>query len=432
MKLILNITFIVLALASLRAPAQDRITKYIPSAYPDRIILNLTDDPATSMALTWRTDTTINESSAQITVNLPTVFLADSARTVTGTWEDIPGDGVTGRFHSVRFTGLTPATTYAYRVGPGPAASEWFTFRTAEAGTAPFTFIYFGDSQIGSKSLYARVIRQAYRSTPDAALMVFAGDLVDGGSGKTLHNDEWGDWHAAAGFITSEVPVLATPGNHEFYHPEEREKRDLNRYWRAGFTLPENGPEGLEETAYTVDYQGMRFIIINSDKMVRNEAFARAQTEWAEELLRNNHCNWTVVVFHHPVYSTSARRDNTVVRENLKPLFDRYGVDLVLTGHDHTYARGMVMPDERDMKGNAAGPVYVVSVSGSKQYQQDANQWWQVGLTNTQLWQTVSTDGNRLLYRAYDASSSLVDQFTVTRLKNGRKVMSVPAAVKTK
>lgn len=432
MKHILTITFFVLALASLRAPAQERLTKYIPSSHPDRVVLNLTNDPATSMAVTWRTDTTVSESIAQVTVNLPTIFLADSARTVVGSWQDIQGDGVTGRFHSVILSGLTPATTYTYRVGSGPAASEWFAFRTAEAGSAPLTFIYFGDSQIGSKSLFARVIRQAYRSTPDAALMVFAGDLVDGGSGKIPHNDEWGDWHAAAGFITSEVPVLATPGNHEYYHPEEREKRDLNSYWRAGFTLPENGPEGLEETAYTVDYQGVRFIFINSDKMIRNEAFARAQTEWAEGLLRNNPCNWTVAVFHHPVYSTSARRDNTVIRENLKPLFERYGVDLVLTGHDHTYARGIVMPEGRDMKGKPAGPVYVVSVSGSKQYQQDAKQWWQVGLTNTQLWQTVSTDGNRLEYRAYDASGSLADQFTVTRMKNGKKIMSFPVIEKSK
>lgn len=432
MKHILTSTFLFLSLASQMALAQERTAKYVPSSYPDRIVLNLTTDPATSVAVTWRTDTTVVESIAQVTFNLPTIFLADSARTVTGSWQDIKGDGVTGRFHSVRLTGLSPATTYAYRVGSGPAASEWFTFRTAEAGSVPFTFIYFGDSQIGSKSLYARVIRQAYRSTPDAALMVFAGDLVDGGSGKTPHNDEWGEWHAAAGFITAELPVLATPGNHEFYHPEDREKRDLNRYWRAGFTLPENGPEGLEETAYTVDYQGVRFIFINSDKMVRSEEFAQSQTEWVEGLLRNNPCKWTVAVFHHPVYSTSARRDNKAIRENLKPLFERYGVDLVLTGHDHTYARGMIMPEGGDMKGSGAGPVYVVSVSGSKQYQQDAKQWWQIGLTNTQLWQTVKVDGNRLIYRAYNASGSLADQFTITRTKNGRKMMSVPAIEKSK
>lgn len=418
---------IVLALAiiTLNVQAQERITKYIPSARPDRIILNITEDPATSMAVTWRTDTTIAESVAQVTVNLPTVFLSDSALIVTGSWQDVPGDGVTGRFHSVIFRGLKPATSYAYRVGSGTDASEWFIFRTADRGTVPLTFLYFGDSQIGSKSLYARVIRQAYRETPDARIMIFTGDLVDGGSGSTLHDDEWGDWHAAAGFTVSEVPVMPTPGNHEHYDPVIRGKRDLNRYWRAGFTLPENGPEGVEETAYYVDYQGVRFIIVNSDEMVRNEALATAQAEWVENLLRNNPCKWTVAAFHHPVYSTSARRDNKVVRESLKPLFDRYGVDLVLTGHDHTYARGMVVADSADMKAKTAGTVYIVSVSGSKQYQQDAKQWWQIGLTNTQTWQAVTVDGDRLSYRAYDASGRLADQFTITRTKDGRKKFTV-------
>jgi len=225
---------------------------------------------------------------------------------------------------------------------------------------------------------------------------------------------------------------MATPGNHEHYDPVVRGKRDLNRYWRAGFTLPAEGPAGVEGTAYSVDCQGVRFIVVNSDEMVRNEVMARAQTEWVEGLLSNNPCKWTVVAFHHPVYSTSARRDNKVVRENLKPLFDRYGVDLVLTGHDHTYARGMIPADSSDMKGNAAGTVYVVSVSGSKQYQQDAKQWWQVGMTNTQLWQKVTVDGERLYYRAYDASGRLADQFTLTRKKNGRKTFDNQSREKKK
>jgi hypothetical protein len=84
----------------------------------------------------------------------------------------------------------------------------------------------------------------------------------------------------------------------------------------------------------------------------------------------------------------------------------------------------MIVPDSSDMKGDRAGTVYIVSVSGSKQYQQDAKQWWQVGMTNTQTWQAVTVDGDRLSYRAYDASGRLVDQFTITRMKDGRKKFS--------
>jgi len=271
--------------------------------------------------------------------------------------------------------------------------------------------------------LYARVIRQAYRSVPDARLMIFAGDLVDGGSGSLLHDDEWGAWHEAGGFILGEIPVMPTPGNHEYYDPAERGKRTLNKYWRSGFTLPQNGPAGLEETAYSSDYQGVRYIFVNSDEMMRNPESVSVQAKWVEELLKNNPCKWTVMTFHHPIFSTSARRDNKAVREALKPLIDKYGVDLVLSGHDHTYARGNVMPDGTVKKGKKAGTVYVVSVSGSKQYQQDAVKWWETGLTYTQVWQTVKIDGNELEFMAYDASGTVVDQFTLKKKNNGNIII---------
>lgn len=432
MKPFLNAILSVLILISFQVKGQEGITEYIPSAKPERIVLNINGDPATTIAVTWRTDTTVSESVARISRNIPGVLVADSAIAITGRSEDITADGVAARFHSVIFTGLVPATVYAYCVGSGADASEWFTFKTAETGAAPFSFLWFGDSQVGPIASYARVIRQAYRSAPEAAFMIFTGDLVDGGYNKKTLDDEWGDWYRAAGFITSEVPVVATPGNHEFYSPHDRQKRDFNIYWRPGFTLPENGPAGLEETAYSFDYQGVRFIMVNSDLMLRDEAIARSQTEWVESLLKDNPCKWTIMAFHHPFFSTAARRDNKAVRENLKPLVDRYGVDLVLNGHDHTYARGVMLPDGTEPGGNRAGTVYVVSVSGSKQYSQDAVPWWEVGYTNTQLWQAITIDDNRLIYKAFDASGTLADQFMLTKMKNGSNRTGVPPAIKTR
>lgn len=432
MKPFLTSLFSALILVALQAPAQEKVTRYIPSAKPDRIVLNFNGDPATTMAVTWRTDTTVNETVARLSLNLSGVLVADSALAVTGRSEDITADGVTARFHSVTFTGLTPGTGYTYCVGSGVDASEWLAFRTAESGAAPFSFLWFGDSQVGPISSYARVIRQAYRSVPEAAFMIFTGDLIDGGYTTRTLDDEWGDWHRAAGFIASEVPVVATPGNHEFYNPGDRQKRDFNIFWRPGFTLPENGPAGLEETAYSFDYQGVRFIMVSSDQMLRDEAIARSQTEWVEGLLKNNPCKWTVMAFHHPFFSTAARRDNKVVRENLKPLVDRYGVDLVLNGHDHTYARGMMFPEGKTGRGKEAGTVYVVSVSGSKQYRQDAEPWWTVGYSDKQFWQAITIDDNRLIYRSYDASGAVADQFTLTRMKNGSNRLGVDSSSSTK
>ena len=70
----------------------------------------------------------------------------------------------------------------------------------------------------------------------------------------------------------------------------------------------------------------------------------REQKTWLEKVLKNNPRKWSIVSFHHPIYSASARRDNALLRNEWKPLFDRYGVDLVLQGHDHSYARGRARP----------------------------------------------------------------------------------------
>ena len=70
--------------------------------------------------------------------------------------------------------------------------------------------------------------------------------------------------------------------------------------------------------------------------------FLSVQAQWLEGLLAENPNKWTVVTFHHPMYSPTGR-DNKELRELWRPVFDRYGVDLVLTGHDHAYGRSGLM-----------------------------------------------------------------------------------------
>ena len=97
-----------------------------------------------------------------------------------------------------------------------------------------------------------------------------------------------------------------------------------------------------------------------------------AQTAWLEGLLKDNPNKWTVVTFHHPVYSTTGTRNNPNVRGQWGPLFEKYGVDLVLQGHDHSYGRGNVATARKSSTVHN-GTVYVVSVSGGKMY--DAQRW---------------------------------------------------------
>ncbi|HJZ56741.1 MAG TPA: metallophosphoesterase family protein [Gemmataceae bacterium] len=395
-----------------------------PTPQPDRIILTWKGDPATTQAVTWRTDTSVTGAVAQIA-------LADPGPGVEPGWRGYDPKKVTtapartdplktaineAHYHSVNFEGLRPKTRYMYRVGDGTVWSEWFQFDTASTEPEPFGFIYFGDAQNGIKTLWSRVARGAYSDMPKAKFIVHAGDLVDRGTSDI----EWGEWHTAAGWINGMVPSLPTPGNHEYTG-----SKGLTAHWRAQFTLPENGPPGLEETCYSLDFQGVRMISLNTEEKVPEQA------AWLEGVLANRPpaIRWTVVTLHRPLYATAAGRQSEeqgkAVRVHWRPVFDRYTPDLVLQGHDHSYGRSGLMKEDNLLSGTQVhterGTVYVVSVSGAKMYTVGEQHW----MANTnkgegmQLYQLIRIDGDTLKYESRTATGELFDAFTLRKRPDG-------------
>lgn len=385
------------------------------TSQPDRIVLNITEKPDQSAAVTWRTGTAITESYAEIVpadADPRTIEKAARSKAIT---TPLLSDTLSVHYHHVIFTGLAPNTLYAYRVGQGEDWSEWFQFRTAGKAGDPFTFIYLGDAQTNLHSLWSRTIRKAYAMAPDARLILHAGDLVNRGN----RNVEWQQWFEAGSFIHSTIPGMMSPGNHEYY--ENAAGKDVpSVFWRPQFTLPENGPPGLEETCYYTDVQGVRFISLNSQEIEISETLMASQKEWLEKVLKDNPNEWTCIVFHHPVLSTTRTRDNIQVRTHFKPLFDKYKVDLVMTGHDHTYARGLV-----------DGTVYVVSVSGPKMYEPNNAPWKQRKAGHLQLFQLVHVSGGQLRYESFTTTGELYDAFELVKKKGGRNAFTdkAPAGV---
>ncbi|MBC8153274.1 MAG: metallophosphoesterase family protein [Bacteroidetes bacterium] len=401
----------------------------MPTEMPDRVILTFAGDPATQQSVTWRTDTSIRQSMAEIAVADAAPHFWRNANRVTSKTERLDAGSVkdaevVANYHSVTFTNLLPDTLYAYRVGDGVHWSEWFQFRTASRTPKPFSFLYVGDAQNYILELWSRLIRAGFSKAPDARFIIHAGDLV-----SEAHSErQWHEWFTAGGWIHGMLPSVPVPGNHE-YRPTQAESgpkgAQLSVQWRPQFTLPQNGPKGQEETAYWFDYQGVRMIALNSNRMQAE------QTPWLDSLLANNPNKWTVVSFHHPIFSTAGERDNQELRAMWKPLFDKYGVDLVLQGHDHSYGRGQSGPlAENTVNGvntrdKQTGTVYVVSVSGGKMYTFKKDLWDKYDAKlerkaeNTQLFQVIRVDGNQLRYQAFTATGELYDAFELT--KTGKK-----------
>lgn len=392
--------------------AQDSIYlgKYPPTEVPDRINLSWNGDPATSMAVTWRTSQQIKVGHAEIKIADASPYFSNTD-TIIATTGNYTSDQNTANYHSVSFTDLQPNTLYAYRVGAlGSEWSEWSHFKTADQQEKPFSFIYLGDAQNDLKSRWSRTIREAFKHLPRADFILHAGDLVN----LPHADDEWGEWFYAAGWIYRTIPSIPTPGNHEYLKNDDG-TRSLCGHWRPTFTLPENGPDGLKETTYYIDYQGARIISLNAPDFVYNDNLDSIQVKWLENTLKSNTQKWTIVTLHHPIFSPAISRDNPDLRAAFQPLFDKFGVDFVLQGHDHSYGRGGNNLPEGATIIDSTGPVYVVSVSGPKMYASNMASWMDRAAHDLQLFQIIKVNGQVLTFQAYTTTGELYDKFQLVK-----------------
>ncbi|WP_176722325.1 purple acid phosphatase family protein [Candidatus Thiosymbion oneisti] len=390
----------------------------LASPDPDRIFLTFHGDPATRRAVTWRTDTSVKRPVAEIAVALGEPGFDQMAERVEAKTQTIDLskalDTTQGevRYHSAIFQNLRPGTLYAYRVGDGDKRwSEWIQFRTASKEPRPFSFIYFGDAQNDVLSRWSRVIRMAHQTAPDAAFALHAGDLIDRANADT----EWAEWFKAGGYLHAQWTGIPVTGNHEYAGVK-------SMLWRPQFTLPVESslPQALHETVYTVDYQGVRIIVLNSNEKVSE------QVAYLEAQLKKPGYRWSVVTFHHPIFSPMGRKNyDEQDRQKWKALFAKHKVDFVLQGHDHSYVRGQVPVIDNDgTPGSDFQTLYVTSVSGPKQYkikQGQLESYASEGYTtqrkarNTQFFQVIEIDGDRASYKAYTATGALYDAAVIEK-----------------
>jgi hypothetical protein len=402
---------------------------------PERIVLSPTAEPATSQIVTWRTpsDTgsmaeispTGGRSTTQVTGAEISPTGGGSTTQVTGADTGAAG---AGSYHRATFTGLTADTPYRYRVGDGTTWSEWLTFETAAAGAEPFTFLYLGDVQNDITTGAAPLIEAAYNDpdTADAPLTIHAGDLVNNAGSDS----EWSEWFAAFGQDTlAQTNQIAATGNHEY------DNWAISEFWNRQFPGTGNGPgdDDLDDTVWYTDYQGVRFIVLNSNysnaPWFDVEDWLEDQQSWLEGVLENNPNHWTVVSFHQPVIANSEGRSGTVLRRyHWLETLEEHDVDLVLQGHDHSYGRGNLVANRTSDPAVQTGPVYIVTVAGPKMYEPSPLDWQLAGaeartqLGNTQTYQVIDVDDDTLTYRSKTGDGAVIDAFTITKDGNGKRV----------
>lgn len=381
---------------------------YATPAYPDRIILSVGEDAACERTIGWRCDSVLREGLAQVVMpDNDTLMLPAKGRLV----HSRSGKSV---FYAVELENLRPGRTYGYRVGCDTVFSPWYRFTMPDVRDS-LTFITWGDIQDQTDGRTGKIFSDIRQRYPDAGFWAFAGDVIE-----RPMDMYWHYWFGTMDSISQYIPVVAATGNHEYLKGAVKK---LDSRWIYTFRNPQNGPEPYVGSTYYFRYGNLLYVVIDTDGLQLPWDYIRVQ-RWLRDVLAASDARWKIVMMHHPVYSVRSGRDNPFMRWTFKPLFERYGVDLVLEGHDHGYSR--IITKDRGEK--LRTPVYLVSNCSPKLYRIGFDKRHDRLGSNLNFYQYVTLRNDSLQVRAYTTGHRLYDDLLIVKDGSGGVVVTDRAA----
>lgn len=268
--------------------------------------------------------------------------------------------------NKVTVKNIKPGTTYYYsytKDGEWTAPAEY----KSAASTSDFSFVFFGDPQIGSSLEnvaenagsgeltelgqdravrndsfnWNNTLEKAMELNPDTAFMVSAGDQIQTRDKKTAdstHTSFVKNEIEYSGYLSPEilksVPVATTIGNHDAlssnysYHFNNPNASDIGATYAGG--------------DYYFSYGNALFIMINTN----NTNVAEHSSFIKRACAAYENAPWKIVTLHQDIYGSGEHSNEPEIMElryGLAPVFEENGIDVVLTGHDHTYSRSYMM-----------------------------------------------------------------------------------------
>lgn len=337
-----------------------------------------------------------------------TVTGSTSPVTATVSIGDNPGnpnqpsvDSATGKNEyadRVTVNGLVPSTKYIYRVGDGTTWSNTYTFTTGSPNNG-FSFAAFGDPQIGAfdsnkksslphsnltddKNGWADTLKKVTSKSPSINFLFTLGDQVNNYDDLSKQQDEYKAFlnpDSTQNYL-QEYPLVTFEGNHDY---------QMGTYYSFHYNHPNLSTLGQTTSSnvsnndgdYWFTYGNVLFMVLNANDPLDTAAHDQFMQQ---AITANPNVKWKVAAWHQSAYSEASHSDSKAaddpimfIRQNWPKLMDKYGVDIVLQGHDHEYTRTFQMyggipvsTTKTNSVTNPKGTVYFTldSGSGSKYY----------------------------------------------------------------
>ena len=258
---------------------------------------------------------------------------------------------------------LTPGDKYEYTVSDMYVGVNMATVEITAVNpktTGAFKFVHASDSQsagstsdggAGTGTPFQRVLKNVVEQG-DVDFMIHTGDVVE----YSVYQSYWNNMLGENFAYLSKLPVMAISGNHETTYRNGSNET----FERFNYNIPEQDTElGFY---YSFSYGNVKFIMLNTNRLGSNNGLTSDQYDWLEKELEEKTEKWTIVSMHNPMYSVgkwgSDKSRNGIalaLAKQLKGLFARYKVDLVLQGHDHMYSATYPLGENGEPTGVTVG-----------------------------------------------------------------------------
>jgi len=311
------------------------------------------------MTIKWRTDD-------------PTSSLVEYGTDVNNLNQSVSSGTLTTE-HEIEITGLNPATVYYYQIGNlneiliGAQLDLYFKTHPTLGSQAPITAWVLGDC--GTANNNARAVRDAYYNYVGADhtdMILFLGDNAY--ASGTDEEYQYAIFENMYEEKLQNTVAWSCLGNHDGHSADSQSQ--TGPYY-DNFSFPTNAESGGmasgTEAYYSYDYGNLHVISLDSHETSRN--VGGAMYNWLETDLQNTMQEWIVAIWHHPPYSKGSHDSDTEnqlvqMREIFLPLLESYGVDLVLSGHSHSYERSYFMNGHYGDSDSFDAALHTVGVNG--------------------------------------------------------------------
>ena len=367
---------------------------------------------STAATVVWATR---EAGTAQVRLTLPGG--ATTTTTAVSTLVPATATGLATDYyqHVARLQSLSPATTYQYDIllNAGDLNPGIDTIRTAPAtGSGSVSFVAFGDSGTGSTQ-QQQIANMLAGENFDFAM--HGGDLaygdstgVGGATYQTMDNWFFGMY---AGWLRSR-PMFPSIGNHD-----SRVSNGDGRPYLDLFVLPEHGSNPTypdhAERYYSFDYGPVHVVVLDTELAFQDPARRAAQLSWLEADLTATTQPWKVALFHRSPYSAGGEHGSDLtVRDAFGPVFDRFGVQLVISAHEHDYERTVPMRAGVPASG---GTTYIVSGGGGAPLYPAATGTWTAFSASVHHYLRGTATTCTLRVTAVSISGGALDDVELTR-----------------